>query len=182
MMAKYSSMVLGIGAYLLEIGFRWADWITIIVADTVLTIVFLFPPETYSPTLLEWRTAYLRKMTDDPRYIVESYAGAGSFGRRLLANCSRPFTMTYTELIIFVFSFYLTIIYIVLFTLLNGFPYIFSVTYRISDSLTSLIWAALLAGDFIAVALIPIVYGWTKKVRLFNGVTHSKVLWLCSCK
>ncbi len=124
---------------------------------------------------------------DLPHYkgkgVVERHAGAGSFGRRLLVNCCRPFTMTYTEPMILVFSFYLTIIYIVHFTFLNGFPYIFSVAYGISDSLTSLIWAALLAGDFIAVALIPIVYGWTKKVRLFDGkVTHSKALWLCNCK
>ncbi|KAL2177544.1 general substrate transporter [Thermothelomyces heterothallicus CBS 202.75] len=164
-MTSYAGPILGpiIGAYLPNIGFRWADWISIIIAGAVMAIIFFFQPETFGPTLLEWRAEHLRKLTGDSRYQVPGHASAGSLGRRLLTNCLRPFAMTYTEPIILVFSFYLIILYIVLFTFLNGFPYIFAETYGISESLTFIIWTALLAGDVVAIPLIPIVYGWTKK-------------------
>lgn len=164
-MTSYAGPILGpiIGAYLPKIGFRWADWIAMIIAGVVLVIVFLFQPETYSPTLLEWRAQQLRLLTGHSRYQAAGRATTDSIGSRMLVNLSRPFTMTYTEPIILVFSLYLIILYIVLFTFLNGFPYIFSVPYGISNELTFMIWAALLAGDIVAIPLIPIVYGWTKK-------------------
>ncbi|KAF2806394.1 c6 zinc finger domain-containing protein [Mytilinidion resinicola] len=164
-MTSYAGPILGpiIGAYLPKIGFRWADWISMIIAGVVLVIIFLFQPETYSPTLLDWRAQQLRKLTGDSRYQAAGLASTQSMGQRMLTNLSRPFAMTYTEPIILIFSLYLIIIYIVLFTFLNGFPYIFSVPYGISNELTFMIWTALLVGDIVAIPLIPIVYGWTKK-------------------
>jgi MFS family permease len=158
-MTSYAGPILGpiIGAYLPRIGFRWADWISIIIAGAVMLIVFFTQPETYAPTLLAWRAQRLRQLTGDSRYQAAGMASANSMGQRM---------KTYTEPIIMVFSFYLIILYIVLFTFLNGFPYIFAVTYGISNELTFMIWAALLAGDIVAVPLIPIVYGWTKKAAV----------------
>ncbi|EMR70918.1 hypothetical protein MGN70_010469 [Eutypa lata] len=164
-MTSYAGPVLGpiIGAYLPEIGFRWADWISLIIAGAVLVISLLFQPETYGGLLLEWRAKHLRDLTGDSRYMVEGHASAGSIGRRLLVNVYRPFQMTYTEPIILVFSFYLIILYVVLFTFLNGYPYIFTQVYGISESLTFIIWTAILAGDGVAICLIPVVYGMVKK-------------------
>lgn len=167
-MTSYAGPILGpiIGAYLPKIGFRWADWISLIIAGAVLVIVLLFQPETYSPTLLAVRAQRLRELTGDDRYQAAGMASTHSIGSRMWTNLVRPFSMTYTEPIILVFSLYLIIIYIVLFTFLNGFPYIFSVTYGISDELTFMIWTALLVGDVVAIPLIPIVYGWTKKAAV----------------
>ena len=170
-MASYTGPILGpiIGAYLPRIGpdgFRWADWISLIIAGVVLLIVFFFQPETYGPVLLEWRAKHLREITGDSRYRAQGMSSADSLVQRLLTNLWRPFSMAYTEPIILVFSMYLIIIYIVLFTFLNGFPYIFSKTYGISDELTFMIWVALLAGDAVALPLIPVVYGWTKKAAV----------------
>ncbi|EFX05474.1 c6 zinc finger domain containing protein [Grosmannia clavigera kw1407] len=167
-LTSYGGPILGpiISAYLPDIGYRWADWISAIFAGVILILVFLFQPETYSPTLLEWRASHLCELTGDPRFCSQGHASAGLLGRRLLTNMLRPFSLTYTEPIILVFSFYLTILYIVLFTFLNGFPFIFGDTYGISNSLTFLIFTALLVGDFVAILLIPIVYGWTKKASV----------------
>ncbi|XXH04025.1 hypothetical protein Hte_010436 [Hypoxylon texense] len=152
-----------IGAYLPGVGFEWADWISMIIAAAVLVIFALFQPETYGPLLLEWKAHHLRELTGDKRYQVDVHASATSLGRRLLVNIYRPFEMTATEPIILIFSFYLIILYIVLFTFLEGYPFIFTETYGISKSLTFILWAGMLAGDSTALLLIPLLYGWTKK-------------------
>jgi MFS family permease len=178
-MTSYAGPIVGpiIGAYLPQIGFRWADWIAMILAGGTLVVVFFFQPETYKPVLLGWRAKHLRDLTGDDRYQVEEHAGTHTLGSRLLVNLYRPFLMTYTEPIILVFTFYLTIIYVVLFTFLNGYPYIFQQTYGISGSLTFILWTALLVGDLLALPLIPLIYGWAKKAAAAGTLTPELCLW-----
>ncbi|KAL9031136.1 MAG: hypothetical protein Q9196_000812 [Gyalolechia fulgens] len=162
--AAYAGPILGpvVSAYTPEIGFEWADWISMIIVGVALVFVLLFQPETYSPVLLEWRAKHLRELTGDNRYQA-SHASAGSLGTRLLINSYRPFTMIWTEPIILVFSFYLILLYFVLFTFLNGYHYIFTRVYDITTSMTFIIWTAMMPGVFVAMALIPYMYNLTKK-------------------
>ncbi|KAI1081859.1 MFS general substrate transporter [Whalleya microplaca] len=164
-MVAYAGPIAGpiIGAYLPGVGFRWADWISLIISGAMLIVVILALPETYSPLLLEWKASHFRELTGDSRYQVNEHASLRTLGQHLITNVYRPFLMTYTEPIILVFSFYLTILYIVLFTFLNGYPYIFQETYGITEPLTYILWCGMLAGDGVALMLIPVVYGWTKK-------------------
>ena len=163
-LTAYSGPILGpvIGAYTPEIGFAWADWISLILVGAVLVFIVLFQPETYSPVLLEWRAKHLRELTGDNRYQT-THISASSFGTRLLTNLYRPFTMIWTEPIIMVFSFYLTLLYFVLFTFLNGYPYIFTKVYDITTSITFIIFSAMMPGIFVALALIPYLYSLSKK-------------------
>lgn len=160
----YSGPILGpvIGAYTPEIGFAWADWISLILVGAVLVFILLFQPETYSPVLLERRAKYLRELTGDNRYQT-THISASSFGTRLLTNLYRPFTMIWTEPIIIVFSFYLTLLYFVLFTFLNGYPYIFTRVYDITTSITFIIFSAMMPGILVALAMIPYLYSLSKK-------------------
>nr|POE48642.1 putative efflux pump kojt [Quercus suber] len=159
----YAGPILGpvIAAYTPEIGFAWADWISMILIGAALAIVILGFPETYSPLLLEWRAKHLRELTGDSRY--RAVHASGSLRSRLLINVSRPFTMAWTEPIILVFSFYLILLYFVLFAFLNGYPYIFQYPYGLSTSLTYIIFAAMIPGVGVAVAEIPIMWHFTKK-------------------
>ena len=54
--AAYAGPILGpvISAYTPEIGFAWADWISMIIVGSALLFVLLAQPETYGPVLLEW--------------------------------------------------------------------------------------------------------------------------------
>ena len=162
--AAYAGPILGpvVGAYTPEIGFAWADWISLIIVGAALIFVLLAQPETYSPVLLEWRAKHLRELTGDNRYQA-THASASSLGTRLLTNVYRPFTMIWTEPIILVFSFYLILLYFVLFTFLNGYPFIFTRVYGITTSMTFIIWTAMMPGIFVAMALIPYIYSLTKK-------------------
>ncbi|KAK8078614.1 hypothetical protein PG996_004784 [Apiospora saccharicola] len=141
---SYAGPLLGpiVGAYLLAIGFRWADWVSLIFAGAVLVYVFLLQPETYQPVLLEWRASHIRQ---------------------------QPFILNFT--------FYLTVVYFVLFTFLNGYPFIFQQTYSISQSLTFILWTALLVGDFLALPLFPLIYGWSKKAAAAGTLTPEICLW-----
>ncbi|RAK96592.1 MFS general substrate transporter [Aspergillus ibericus CBS 121593] len=180
-LASYSGPILGpiIGAYIPKSAFNWTDWISLIIAGTVFIFVAVFQPETYGPLLLQWRAKHLRDQTGDARYQVDEQASTSALGSRLVINVYRPFQMTYTEPIILVFSFYLVLLYIVLFTFLNGFPFIFTDTYGISTSLTYIIFVAMLAGDAIALMLVPIIYRWTKqaavKAAAEGGVLQAEV-------
>ncbi|KAH8427417.1 uncharacterized protein LDX57_005132 [Aspergillus melleus] len=161
----YAGPILGpvIGAYTPQIGFEWADWISMIIIGVVLVFVFLVQPETYSPLLLEWRAKHLRNLTGDVRYQTEHTASsASSLGSRLLVNMYRPFLMIWTEPIILVFSFYLVLLYFVLFTFLNGYPYIFTQPYGISTSMTFILWVAMMPGVVVAIAMVPYIYHLTK--------------------
>ena len=160
----YAGPILGpvVGAYTPEIGFAWADWISLILVGAALIFILFFQPETYSPVLLEWRAKHLRELTGDNRYQT-MHTSAGSLGTRLLTNLYRPFTMIWTEPIILVFSFYLVLLYYVLFTFLNGYPYIFTRVYDITTSMTFILWSAMIPGILVALALIPYIYYLTKK-------------------
>lgn len=161
---SYSGPILGpvIGAFTPEIGFAWADWITMILNGAALIFVLLAQSETYSPVLLEWRAKHLRDLTGDTRYRAE-HASTSSLGTRLLTNVSRPLTMVWTEPIILIFSFYLILLYFVLFTFLGGYSYIFTATYGVSNGITFTIWSAMLPGIVIAAAMIPFIYHLVKK-------------------
>ena len=58
---------------------------------------------------------------------------------------------------------YLTVIYIVLFTFLEGFDFIYGQTYHISQGLTGLCFLAIVVGLFCASALVPLIYKWAKR-------------------
>ncbi|KAK8118244.1 MFS general substrate transporter [Apiospora kogelbergensis] len=178
-MTSYAGPLIGpiVGAYLPLLGFRWADWIALIFAGAILVYVFLLQPETYRPVLLEWRAQRIRELTGDDRYQIGDHATTHTLGRRLLVNIYRPFLMVYTEPIILIFTFYLTIVYFVLFTFLNGYPFIFQQTYGISQSLTFILWTALLVGDLLALPLIPLIYGWSKKAAAEGTLTPEICLW-----
>ena len=146
------------------VNWRFADWIMLVFAGLILTLVFLFQPETYEPLILRWKAAAFRKFTGDERLKSEYEATEhASLWKRLGTSIYRPFLFTYTEPIIIVFTLYLTILYIVLFTFMNGYPFIFQEVYGISEGLTNIIWTAQLVGNLFSLPLIPLVYSWTKK-------------------
>ncbi|KAJ5129549.1 Major facilitator superfamily domain general substrate transporter [Penicillium bovifimosum] len=132
-----------------------------IIAGVALVVIMVAQP---SPVLLEWRAKHLRELTGDIRYRAAHVStSANSLGPRLLTNVSQPFVMIWTEPIILIFSFYLVLLYFVLFTFLNGHPFIFANVYGISTSLTFVIFVAMIPGVIVALAMIAPLYSMTKK-------------------
>ena len=104
------------------------------------------------------------------------------FLHRLGTALYRPFLLTLEPIVLLV-TLYLTVIYIVLFTFLDGYDYIFGSTYGISQGLTGLCFLNIAIGLFGASLWVPLIYKWAKRDmaairRLYAGSVHAaETLW-----
>ncbi len=144
------------------VSWRWCDWITLIISGLVLFLVIFLQPESYAPILLKWKATHLRQLTGDDRYKAEIEIRDVSFLQRLGTALYRPFVLTFSEPIIILIALYLTVIYIILFTFLNGYTFVFTEPYGFSEGITGLVFVGIAIGLCLASLLIPIIYKWAK--------------------
>ena len=85
-----------IGGFVFEyLGWRWTNWLVLIVGGAVLALMY-FIPETYAPVILRKRAASIRKETSDPKWWTQ-YDSAEDLSKQLKIGLSRPFVMLFTE-------------------------------------------------------------------------------------
>lgn len=144
------------------VSWRWVEWTTLIMSGLVLGLVVLFQPETYAPVLLAWKAQHLRSVTGDPRFVAEMEIRGDSFLKRLGVALYRPFLLA-VEPIVFLVTLYLTVIYIVLFTFLDGYDYIFGETHGTSPGITGLCFLSIAIGLFGASLWVPLIYKWARR-------------------
>jgi len=166
--AAFTGPVLGpvVGGFIAQsslVSWRWVEWITIILSGAVLGLVVLFQPETYAPILLKWKAQHLRDLTGDDRYVSEVEIKAETFWKRLLHALYRPFLITAKEPIVMLFALYLTVVYIILFTFLDGYTSIFGETYGFSEGITGLVFIGIAVGLCGASLLVPFIHRSAKK-------------------
>ncbi|KAF2169147.1 hypothetical protein M409DRAFT_52432 [Zasmidium cellare ATCC 36951] len=155
-----------IGGYIAQshqLSWRWTEWITLIFSGLILGVVVLFLPETYPQTLLKWKAEHLRAITQDQRYRAYIEIREETLLHRLTHSLYRPFILTAREPIIMIFALYLTVIYIILFTFLDGYTYVFQDTYGISQGLTGICFVGIIVGLCCASAIVPLIYSWAKR-------------------
>jgi multidrug resistance protein len=145
------------------VSWRWCEWITLIISGAILALVVLFQPETFAPILLKWKAAHLRKITGDDRYVSEVEIRADPFRIRLLHALYRPFILVAREPIVILFALYLTVVYIILFTFLDGYTYVFGETYGFSEGITGLAFLGIAIGLCGASLLVPLIHHWAKR-------------------
>jgi len=153
----FGGPVLGpvIGSYIGVTGvlsWRWSEWIMLIGVGLVIVLIFAAKKETLGPQLLRYKARHFRELTGDKRFLSPADAQGHSFATVLKTNFSRPFILA-LEPIVLLFTLYLTVVYIVLFTFLDGYRFIFEETYGINQGLSNLCFLGL----FIGVASTPIV-------------------------
>ena len=129
----------------------------------VLGTVALFLPETFTPIILKWKAAHLRRLTGDNRYAGSIEVRAESFLSRLTTSLYRPFLLTFSEPIVVLVALYLTVIYIVLFSFLDGYDYIFSEIHHTSERMTGLCFLGIAIGLCIVTPIVPLIYRWAKQ-------------------
>ncbi|GAB7338437.1 hypothetical protein MBLNU457_4725t1 [Dothideomycetes sp. NU457] len=157
-----------------HIPWRWVYWIGLIFSGAVFVLALLFLPETSSPMIIQWRTHHLRKITGDDSYTCELEAG-DSLSSRLAQNLTRPAKFFTTELIVISLGLYLIVIYVVLFTFLNGFEYIFTDTYNLSPGITSLAFVGVTIGALISTAISPLISLVHRRISGQKDVPGSEV-------
>lgn len=144
---------------------RWAEWVTLMLAGVNLLLTFLVQPETYAPVLLSWKAKHLRKITGDERYYAAHEIERISLCTRLELALRRPFTLAVHEPIILLISLYLSVVYIIVFTFLSGFDFVFRQTYNISQGLSNTIFLGILVGVWLTCPFLPWIYKQTVKAQ-----------------
>ena len=145
------------------VSWRWCEWITLVISGAILVMIILFQPETFAPILLYWKAKHLREITGDDRYVAEVEIRADPFWKRLLHALYRPFILTAREPIVILFALYLTVVYIILFTFLDGYTYIFGDTYGFSEGITGLCFLGIGIGLCFASLWVPLIHHWAKR-------------------
>ncbi|SMR60090.1 unnamed protein product [Zymoseptoria tritici ST99CH_3D1] len=150
------------------LSWRWADWITLIATGLVLFLVLALKEETLAPMILKKKAKYFRQLTGDDRFKAEAELGSQTTVQVLKKNFSRPFILA-IEPIVLAFTLYLTIIYIVLFTFLDGYTYIFERTYGLNSGLSNIIFVGLFIGVVLQIIAVPFVVRKTNKQLARDG-------------
>ncbi|GKT53089.1 major facilitator superfamily transporter [Colletotrichum tofieldiae] len=162
------------------VSWRWTEWTVLISSGLVLVLVLLCMPETYGPLLLQWKAAHYRRITGDDRFRSEHEIVDATLFSRLQTSMTRPFLML-TEPIIMAMTLYITVVYIVLFTFLVGWPYIFEYTYGLSQGLANIVFIAMFVGTQVNFVFVPLIYSRTvKRVKdggVDTGFTPEIRLW-----
>ncbi|KAH8689519.1 MFS transporter [Talaromyces proteolyticus] len=138
------------------LSWRWTEWITLIASGVILSIVVLIQPETYHPILLKWKAEHLRRLTGDKRYRGGIEIRKTPLATRLVRAIYRPVLMFIREPIIILFGLYLSTIYIVLFTFLTGYTFIFTDIYGLSQGMTGVCFVGQMIGVLSCGAFIPL--------------------------
>ena len=84
-----------------------------------------------------------------------------TFMERVRVALTRPWLLA-LEPIVIVITLYLTVVWAILFTFLDGYTEIFMEPYHLSQGQTNVIFVAMYAGVVLAGLLVPVVWLWTK--------------------
>jgi DHA1 family multidrug resistance protein-like MFS transporter len=128
------------------------DWITLIVSAFAFAVAFLLLPETYLPILLDWKAEHLRKLTGDERYQAK-HAGEISLSSRLRAVLPMS---------ILTLGGFLVLLYVLLFSFLSGFDYIFKQTYSLTSFQEGACFASIALGATAFTSTAPAFYLWSR--------------------
>lgn len=145
-----------------SLGWRWTEYISLIISAVAWVVALLFLPETYLPILLDWKSKQLRHETGDKRYSSD-HQTAASFFQRVREILPRPAIFFATEPVISVLGGYLILLYSILFTFLSGFDYIFKRTYDMTTGQTGSCFGAIAAGATVATFATPGLYNWARR-------------------
>ncbi|KAJ4005639.1 hypothetical protein NW752_002475 [Fusarium irregulare] len=108
-----------------------------------------------------WKAKELRRVTGDQRYISD-HEQKPSFWNQLRKTLPLPATFFRNEPVIIVLGLYLVLLYILLFSFLSGFDYIFKETYSLTPGYQGSCFAAIAAGATAFALCGPALYEWSR--------------------
>lgn len=115
-----------IGGYLSDnCGWRWLYWLQLIFAFVVWVFISFTVPETYAPTILGKRAKKLRKETGSQEYVTEQDLDLRPLAERLTIFLIRPLQLLFGELIVFLISLYMSVLYGMLYMFFVAFPIVY---------------------------------------------------------
>ena len=147
------------------LGWRWTNWVVVIVGAVAWLVVALVP-ETYAPALLRKRAAKRRKETDNNKY-WSRYDDNLSFLPLLKVNLTRPFHLAITEPICIFWDVYIALVYGILYMCFVAYPIVFSDIRGWSPGFTGLSFVGTGVGSMIVIVCEPLIR------RMINAHKHD---------
>lgn len=153
---------------------RWTEWADLAAAGVILLTIIFAQWETSVTVLLKWKARQLRAITGDRRYQTDAgqpteppspwLKRISSWPRStslwLIRTVRRPFQITAREPILLLLSLWLSLIWILMFTFLSGYEYIFGNLGQIhetSESITGLCFAGIAVGLLLSSGTVPLI-------------------------
>ncbi|EAQ83296.1 hypothetical protein CHGG_09700 [Chaetomium globosum CBS 148.51] len=144
-----------IGGFVYEyLGWRWANWIALILAGVAVVMMALVK-ETYAPALLKKKAAKMRKETGDDRWWCRHDQRISTLDL-LKTNLSRPFVLAATEPILWFFNIWISVIYGILYLCFVAYPIVFTQHRGWSVSMTGLAFLGIGIGTLLGIAMEPV--------------------------
>jgi len=147
-----------VGGFLFDAGgWRWLYWIQLILAAIVWILISFTVPETYAPTILAARAKKLRASTGESDHVTEQDLDLRPFSERLRIFLIRPFQLLFGELIVFLVSVYMSVLYGLLYMFFVAFPIVYQEGKGYSPGITGLMFIPIALGVLCSAACAPLV-------------------------
>ncbi|KAF4451815.1 putative multidrug resistance protein [Fusarium austroafricanum] len=157
-------------------GWRWLYWIQLILAFVVWVLITFTVPETYAPTLLARRARKLREATGETDHVTEQELDLRPLSERLRIFLIRPFQLLFGELIVFLISLYMSVLYGLLYMFFVAYPIIYQKGKGYSAGKTGLMFIPVAVGVLLSAACSPFVNNhYLKLVKKHNGHPPAEV-------
>ncbi|KAH7054530.1 putative caffeine resistance protein 5 [Macrophomina phaseolina] len=150
-------------------GWTWTIWELMWLSGFCLVFLFFLLPETSSANILYRRTSRLRKVTGNEKLRCEPEIMAENMTPKEIALMTlvRPFTLNFTEPMVFLLNLYIALIYGLLYIWFESFPIVFVEMHGFNLGQQGLAYLGLLVG---ALVTIPpfFLYLWKVQEKQFN--------------
>ncbi|KAI0440559.1 major facilitator superfamily domain-containing protein [Xylaria telfairii] len=147
-----------IGGFLSDsLGWRWLYWLTLILAGVIWILITFTVPETYAPTILAKRAKKLRKETGEKDWVTEQDLDMRPLGERMRIFLIMPLKLLFGELIVFLISLYMSVLYGLLYMFFIAFPIVFHEGKGYTAGLTGLTFIPLAIGVVASAMCSPFV-------------------------
>ncbi|KAK4703431.1 hypothetical protein P7C70_g2788, partial [Phenoliferia sp. Uapishka_3] len=130
-------------------GWRWLEWVQLIVNGALVIVEFAFLRETRGPVLLARRAKKLRKDTNDDRYRAPSELELESYGAVLRESCGKAVKMMWQEPVVLFFSIWISFAWGVMFLFFTLIPLTFAGNHGWNTGVSGLGYLGLVVGTFI---------------------------------
>ncbi|KAK8066408.1 hypothetical protein PG997_013155 [Apiospora hydei] len=168
-----------VGGYLSDAaGWRWLYWIQLILSFVVWVLITFTVPETYAPTILKKRAAKMRKESGKKDFVTEQELDLRPLSERLRIFLVRPFQLLFGELIVFLISLYMSVLYGLLYMFFVAYPIIFQKGKGYSAGTTGLMFIPVAVGVIVSAMCSP----WVNQHYLKDPPAELRLIpMMCSC-
>ena len=157
-------------------GWRWLYWLQLILVGVGWIAITFTVAETYPARILAKRAAKLRKDTGDHTYTSIINVRTQSFASYLGTYLIRPFQLLFTELIVFLVSVYMSVLYGILYMYFVSFPVIFQQGKGYTAGITGLMFIPVAVGCAIGLFLSPTVNkDYLKQRAKYEGMPPAEI-------